>query len=156
MDKLVDFCLFFLGISLKMILTRPLNFFPQSCWSSRSTPPRQKTKQVQADHVSGFAQTLTSPPPAVLPSTLPTCFSLFHAASCDEDDCQKNQICEQTSAGSVNCTCAPGFYGDKCEGSVPAGAEVWGWGGGRGAELCYPAGMLALRPGRGCRDDGLA
>ncbi|XP_069560144.1 sushi, nidogen and EGF-like domain-containing protein 1 isoform X4 [Brachyistius frenatus] len=36
-------------------------------------------------------------------------------ASCVEDDCKKHQICEHTSSGSHNCTCAPGFYGDKCE-----------------------------------------
>ncbi|XP_031586368.1 sushi, nidogen and EGF-like domain-containing protein 1 [Oreochromis aureus] len=36
-------------------------------------------------------------------------------ASCEELDCKKNQICEYTSSGIYNCTCAPGFYGDKCE-----------------------------------------
>ncbi|XP_028259487.1 sushi, nidogen and EGF-like domain-containing protein 1 isoform X2 [Parambassis ranga] len=36
-------------------------------------------------------------------------------ALCKEDDCQNHQICEYTSSGSYNCTCAPGFYGDKCE-----------------------------------------
>ncbi|XP_029988085.1 sushi, nidogen and EGF-like domain-containing protein 1 isoform X2 [Sphaeramia orbicularis] len=36
-------------------------------------------------------------------------------ASCDEENCKKNQICEFTSSEIYNCTCAPGFYGDKCE-----------------------------------------
>lgn len=36
-------------------------------------------------------------------------------ASCGEDVCGKNQICTLTNAGTFNCTCAPGFYGDKCE-----------------------------------------
>ncbi|XP_039896049.1 sushi, nidogen and EGF-like domain-containing protein 1 isoform X2 [Simochromis diagramma] len=36
-------------------------------------------------------------------------------ASCEELDCKKNQICEYTSSGIYNCTCAPGFYGDNCE-----------------------------------------
>ncbi|XP_047442765.1 sushi, nidogen and EGF-like domain-containing protein 1 isoform X2 [Mugil cephalus] len=36
-------------------------------------------------------------------------------ALCEEEDCKKNQICEDTSSGVRNCTCAPGFYGDKCE-----------------------------------------
>uniref|UniRef100_A0A665UQD8 Sushi, nidogen and EGF-like domain-containing protein 1 n=1 Tax=Echeneis naucrates TaxID=173247 RepID=A0A665UQD8_ECHNA len=36
-------------------------------------------------------------------------------ALCAEEDCKKHQICEYTSSGLSNCTCAPGFYGDKCE-----------------------------------------
>ncbi|KAE8294410.1 Sushi, nidogen and EGF-like domain-containing protein 1 [Larimichthys crocea] len=36
-------------------------------------------------------------------------------APCEDDDCKKQQICEHTSSGISNCTCAAGFYGDKCE-----------------------------------------
>lgn len=36
-------------------------------------------------------------------------------ASCEEEDCKKQQICEYSSSGIYNCTCAPGYYGDKCE-----------------------------------------
>ncbi|XP_035801720.2 sushi, nidogen and EGF-like domain-containing protein 1 isoform X1 [Amphiprion ocellaris] len=36
-------------------------------------------------------------------------------ALCEDEDCKKHQICEHTSSGIYNCTCAPGFYGDKCE-----------------------------------------
>ncbi|XP_020488730.2 sushi, nidogen and EGF-like domain-containing protein 1 isoform X1 [Labrus bergylta] len=36
-------------------------------------------------------------------------------APCEEEDCKKHQICELTSSGIYNCTCAAGFYGDKCE-----------------------------------------
>lgn len=31
------------------------------------------------------------------------------------EDCKEHQICESTSAGTYNCTCAPGYHGDKCE-----------------------------------------
>uniref|UniRef100_A0A671W0Q0 Sushi, nidogen and EGF like domains 1 n=1 Tax=Sparus aurata TaxID=8175 RepID=A0A671W0Q0_SPAAU len=48
-------------------------------------------------------------------SHTPHCHALTHTASCEEEDCKKNQICEYTSSGVSNCTCAPGFYGDKCE-----------------------------------------
>uniref|UniRef100_A0A7N6BGB5 Sushi, nidogen and EGF-like domains 1 n=1 Tax=Anabas testudineus TaxID=64144 RepID=A0A7N6BGB5_ANATE len=40
---------------------------------------------------------------------------LQSAALCGEEDCKKHQICELTSSGIYSCTCAPGFYGDKCE-----------------------------------------
>ncbi|XP_053708828.1 sushi, nidogen and EGF-like domain-containing protein 1 isoform X2 [Synchiropus splendidus] len=30
-------------------------------------------------------------------------------------DCKKHQICEYTSSGTYNCTCMPGYHGDKCE-----------------------------------------
>lgn len=46
------------------------------------------------------------------------CCAFPHLASCEEEDCKKHQICEYTSSGISNCTCAPGFYGDKCEGIV--------------------------------------
>nr|XP_020465574.1 sushi, nidogen and EGF-like domain-containing protein 1 isoform X2 [Monopterus albus] len=36
-------------------------------------------------------------------------------ALCEEEDCKKHQICDYTSLGVYTCTCAPGFYGDKCE-----------------------------------------
>lgn len=62
------------------------------------------------------------------------------AASCGEDVCGKNQICTLTSAGTFNCTCAPGFYGDKCEGSAPVGrgrggGEAGGMEGGEGGDI---------------------
>uniref|UniRef100_A0A3P9BQA7 Sushi, nidogen and EGF like domains 1 n=1 Tax=Maylandia zebra TaxID=106582 RepID=A0A3P9BQA7_9CICH len=49
--------------------------------------------------------------------TCPAAFTgtLCETASCEELDCKKNQICEYTSSGIYNCTCAPGFYGDNCE-----------------------------------------
>uniref|UniRef100_A0A8D2ZIQ1 Sushi, nidogen and EGF-like domains 1 n=1 Tax=Scophthalmus maximus TaxID=52904 RepID=A0A8D2ZIQ1_SCOMX len=36
-------------------------------------------------------------------------------ALCEGDDCETHQICEYAGSGTDNCTCAPGFYGDKCE-----------------------------------------
>ncbi|KAM9385652.1 sushi, nidogen and EGF-like domain-containing protein 1 [Pholidichthys leucotaenia] len=36
-------------------------------------------------------------------------------ASCGQQNCNEHQICEHTSLGTYNCTCAPGFYGDHCE-----------------------------------------
>lgn len=59
-------------------------------------------------------------------SHTPRCHAFTQTASCEEEDCKKNQICEYTSSGVSNCTCAPGFYGDKCEGishSAPADAH---------------------------------
>ncbi|XP_029904625.1 sushi, nidogen and EGF-like domain-containing protein 1 [Myripristis murdjan] len=34
---------------------------------------------------------------------------------CEGDDCKEHQNCEYTSSGIYNCTCSPGYYGDKCE-----------------------------------------
>lgn len=45
-------------------------------------------------------------------------FFFPYAAPCEDEDCKKQQICEHTSSGISNCTCAAGFYGDKCEGIV--------------------------------------
>ncbi|XP_056132458.1 LOW QUALITY PROTEIN: sushi, nidogen and EGF-like domain-containing protein 1 [Lampris incognitus] len=39
--------------------------------------------------------------------------------SCEGEDCEKHQICEYTSPGFYNCTCTPGYYGDKCEDECP-------------------------------------
>lgn len=71
------------------------------------------------------------------------------AALCEEENCKKNQICEYTSSGLYNCTCAPGFYGDNCEGIVHlAGltATAGSWAGREQTrvfeeELCYPTGI---------------
>lgn len=41
------------------------------------------------------------------------------AAACNEQDCRKNQICEFVGSGTYSCTCAPGFYGDNCDGTDP-------------------------------------
>lgn len=60
---------------------------------------------------------------------------LFHAALCDEEDCKNNQICEYTSTGTSNCTCASGFYGVKCEGTVHQ-LIAGGWAG-RGADRVF-------------------
>lgn len=35
--------------------------------------------------------------------------------SCEGEDCEKHQLCESTSQGIYNCTCTPGYYGNKCE-----------------------------------------
>lgn len=43
--------------------------------------------------------------------------ALFPSAALCED-CKKQQICEYGASGTYNCTCAPGYYGDKCEGIV--------------------------------------
>uniref|UniRef100_A0A3B4VL62 Sushi, nidogen and EGF-like domain-containing protein 1 n=1 Tax=Seriola dumerili TaxID=41447 RepID=A0A3B4VL62_SERDU len=48
-----------------------------------------------------------------------SCPAFPSAALCEEEDCKKHQICEYTSSGLYNCTCAPGFYGDKCEEECP-------------------------------------
>lgn len=60
---------------------------------------------------------------------------LFHAGLCDEEDCKNNQICEYSSTGTSNCTCASGFYGVKCEGTVHQ--HVAGGRAGRGADWVF-------------------
>nr|XP_057928912.1 sushi, nidogen and EGF-like domain-containing protein 1 isoform X3 [Doryrhamphus excisus] len=36
-------------------------------------------------------------------------------APCDGEDCKNHQMCEYTSSGAYQCTCAPGYFGDTCE-----------------------------------------
>lgn len=86
-----------------------------------STEAENQTGKSSSASAQALPESLTwcstlTPQPAVL------FHMLFCAASCDEEDCKKNQICEYTSTGVSNCTCASGFYGDKCEG-MPAGAH---------------------------------
>ncbi len=77
------------------------------------------------------------------------CHAFLYAASCEEEDCKKHQICEHTGSGISNCTCAPGFYGDKCEGighlaRLTLRAGSWAGREQTGVfkeELCYPTGI---------------
>uniref|UniRef100_I3KT48 Sushi, nidogen and EGF like domains 1 n=1 Tax=Oreochromis niloticus TaxID=8128 RepID=I3KT48_ORENI len=65
------------------------------------------------DRVNNFTCTCPAAFTGMLCETV--CHVFSSPASCEELDCKKNQICEYTSSGIYNCTCAPGFYGDKCE-----------------------------------------
>uniref|UniRef100_A0A3P8UNW3 Sushi, nidogen and EGF-like domain-containing protein 1 n=1 Tax=Cynoglossus semilaevis TaxID=244447 RepID=A0A3P8UNW3_CYNSE len=45
---------------------------------------------------------------------------------CEDGNCTRNQICEFTDSGTYNCTCAPGFYGDQCEGTTHLKKKIGG------------------------------